>query len=146
MRYLLIALLLMSAACATTKVNETKPDYSHLTVEDVTKQCETKNNWAFGVLGARVLAYQFNTCLGRDDLILLGGDVEAYTDKVRRSTLELAVLHFQIYLKEKVDPTKIWTTTRLKEEISNGGLVYFYKITSQSIDCTGGTCKRTTEE
>jgi hypothetical protein len=147
MKYLLIAFLLVTnLSCATTQVSETKPDYSHLTIQKITEQCEMKNNWIFSVLGAGVRASQFDNCLGISSLVVIGVDVTAYTEDVRRSTLELSRLHFQHYLKQKVDENKSWNVIKIKEENSNGALIYFYTISSQNIECADNICKRRLKE
>ena len=98
------------------------------------------------ILQFKKLQNNANNCLGISSLVVIGVDVTAYTEDVRRSTLELSRLHFQHYLKQKVDENKSWNVIKIKEENSNGALIYFYTISSQNIECADNICKRRLKE
>tara|TARA_R110002072_G_scaffold133447_2_gene273955 strand:- start:50 stop:493 length:444 start_codon:yes stop_codon:yes gene_type:complete len=129
----------LNVSCATTSTNSTK--YNNISISEIRNNCQVVETWTFHVMGAGITAGQFDNCLGVDNLVSMAVDTEAYTETVRRQTLDLLALHYQLYLKNQVDGTKLWTVVKVKEEVVDGWLTYFYEVTSKDLDCSGGACR-----
>ena len=61
-------------------------------------------------------------------LLVVATDEESEIEKIRRPSMELLALHYAEYLKR--EPLEgIYTIVKIKEEVNDGWLSYYYSIT-----------------
>ena len=144
-KLLFIFLLLFAVSCATTQNNQVKK-YSNLTAEKVRDNCEAGELWSLRVMGIGASAAQFEECMGIKTLLTIAIPADIYNKKIRRTSLNLLVYHYELYLKNIVDKTKQWSVKKIKEEVTfespdDNWLIFFYDVTSKQLECVDGTCK-----
>jgi len=139
-----VLLIFFFLGCATTQNNQVKK-YSNLTADKVRDNCEPNEVWSLRVMGIGALAAQFDNCMGIKTLLTIAIPADIYSEKVRRTSLDLLVYHYALYLKNIVDKTKIWSVKKIKEEIKlelpdQNWLMFFYSVTSKQLKCVDNVC------
>ena len=146
-------LLLFNISCATTKTTSTR--YDHITLEkahNALADCDDTNGgrWWMTVGGIQVAVLHLENCLGVDNMLVMISDTDKFTSEIRRYSYKLLGLHFLEHMK-KVHPNKIWMLEQIKEfdvpasEEEPGKWFVIYKINSMAVDCSSGTCTRSTK-
>jgi len=139
-KFLLMALMLLLASCATTSVKK----YPHLTLDEVKKKCEPDESWNMSVLGLSSYVVLSQNCLNFKRLFIVRMDNKEYTEDIRKSTVELLKWHF-IYFSEnradyddvELEPGKVkWTLKKLKTEVDKSGevITHFFDLTYKKIE------------
>ena len=113
-------------SCATTQTEKPDP-YANITVENVKKSCESAESWNVSVMGRPAVVLRFDKCLDVKMLLVVATDEESEIEKIRRPSMELLALHYVEYLK-RTEPEGTYSSVKIKEEVSEGWLTYYYKI------------------
>ena len=140
---LLLSLFLVS--CANTASSTKKVDpYSHITVENIKKNCKDAEHWNVSVLGMHGLVIQFDDCAGIKMLLVVATGAETPTEEIKRTSMRLLAMHYKEYLQRAAvgkEHNKVYSIKKIKEESGDGWLTFYYDITYKTIKCTGDTCK-----
>ena len=154
-------LMVFAVSCATTAIETPGPDpYTHITVENVKKDCQAEESWQVNPFGLPGLVLMFKDCLGIPRLVVItvqakNGDDEIYTEEIRKESAKLLALHYTHFMdrrgdhKESIvskgDPAGVkWSLKKIKEEFNDGWETHFYTLSFRktSIKCNGSTCPR----
>ncbi len=114
-------------SCATTQ-NEHLDPYANITIQNVKNNCKPAESWNVGVLGRPAVVVRFDNCLDVKMLLVVATDENTEIEKIRRPSMELLTLHYIEYLK-RVDPKGLYSNAKIKEEVSEGWLTFYYTIT-----------------
>ena len=149
-KFLLMALALLLASCATTNVKT----YPHLTFDEVKDKCEPDQEWSMNVLGLSSYVAVSQDCLNFKRLFIIRMDSSFFTEDVRNSTVEVLRAHFIHFADERgafddkeLQPGMVkWALKKLKTEVDTeeGTITYFFDLTYKKIkpECSDGVCKR----
>jgi hypothetical protein len=131
MNKIIISLLsaIFMVSCATTQDHQLKK-YSNLTVENVVNTCTSVENWRGGILGVNTWVLRFNNCLNVKFLLAVSIDINAVTEEIRNSSVDLILLHFTEYLNREKD-TNVLSIKEVKTERDDTWVTFFYEITFQ---------------
>jgi len=152
-KILFILLLALSVSCATTNTASTKYDYITLEkAHGALAACDDTNGgrWWMNIGGMQVAVMHLSNCLGIDEMVVMISDTDSHTPEIRRYSYKLLGLHFLEYMN-KTQPDKVWTLEQIKQfdvaasEEESGKWFVIYKVNSIATDCSGGTCRRSSE-
>lgn len=152
-KILFILLLALSVSCATTKTTSTQYDYITLEkAHTALAGCDDTNGgrWWMNIGGIQVAVMHLENCLGVDKMLVMITDTDSHTSEIRRYSYKLLGLHFLEHMKVS-QPNKAWTLEQIKEfdvsasEEEPGKWFVIYKVNSAVVDCSGGTCRRSSE-
>ena len=135
MKQIIISLLLslFLVSCANTMSSAKKSDsYSHITVENIKKNCQATENWNVSVLGMSGLVIRFDDCVGIKMLLVVATGDETPTEEIKRASMKLLAMHYKEYLKRQTtqeEHNKVYSIKKVKEEYGDGWLTFYYDIT-----------------
>lgn len=152
-KILFILLLALSVSCATTKSTSTQYDYITLEkAHSALAGCDDTNGgrWWMNIGGMQVAVMHLSNCLGVDEMLVMITDTDKHTPEIRHYSYKLLGLHFLEYMN-KARSDKVWTLEQIKKfdvaasEEEPGKWFVIYKVNSTTTDCSGGTCRRSSE-